>query len=141
MKKWLYLAAALLAVGILSRLPHPARDAAKLSPVQTVYLYIEEDAFHIETDTGDHGSGPTLAAAVSDMKANASAELFLETAEYLLLSPNTPIPNDLFTLLRPSCCVCYTDVLPDLPAATQYLTIHPPEYTLAHLRAELANVR
>ena len=33
MKKWLYLAAGLAALGLLSRLPHPARDIAKLDPV------------------------------------------------------------------------------------------------------------
>ena len=136
MKKWLCLAAALAALAILSRLPHPARDISRLDPVQTVYLYMEGNRLHMETDTGDHGSGKTLPDALSDMKANADAEIFLDTAEYLILDPKVPITQDLFTLLHPTCRVVFTAEKPDLPAAAQYLSIHTPKTTLAHLRAQ-----
>lgn len=135
MKKWLYLIAALTAVGVLSRLPHPARDIAKLDPVQTVWLYMEGQTLHIETDTGDHGSGPDLSAAAADMRASADTEIFLDTAEYLILSPDVTATSDLYTLLRPDCRVCFTEEKPDLTAAAQYLSIHVPKTTLAHLRA------
>ena len=136
MKKWLYLTAALAAFGLLSRLPHPARDISKLDPVQTVYLYMEGPRLHMETDTGDHGSGKTLPDALSDMKANADAEIFLDTAEYLILDPQVPITQDLFTLLHPTCRVVFTEQVPDLENAAQYLSIHTPKTTLAHLRAQ-----
>ena len=136
MKKWLYLTAALAAFGLLSRLPHPARDISKLDPVQTVYLYMEGPRLHMETDTGDHGSGKTLPDALSDMKANADAEIFLDTAEYLVLDPEVPITQDLFDLLHPTCKVTFTTEKPDLSASSQYLSIHTPKTTLAHLRAQ-----
>ena len=136
MKKWLYLTAALAAFGLLSRLPHPARDISKLDPVQTVYLYMEGTRLHMETDTGDHGSGKTLPDALADMKAGADAGIFLDTAEYLILDPQVPITQDLFTLLHPTCKVVFSTEKPDIPAATEYLSIHTPKITLAHLRAQ-----
>ena len=136
MKKWLYLTAALTAFGLLSRLPHPARDISKLDPVQTVYLYMEGTRLHMETDTGDHGSGKTLPDALADMKAGADAGIFLDTAEYLILDPQVPITQDLFTLLHPTCKVVFSTEKPDIPAATEYLSIHTPKITLAHLRAQ-----
>lgn len=136
MKKWLCLAAAFAALAILSRLPHPARDISRLDPVQTVYLYMEGTRLHMETDTGDHGSGKTLPDVLSDMKAGADAGIFLDTAEYLILDPEVPLTQDLFTLLHPTCRVAFTTEKPDLPAAAQYLSIHAPKTTLAHLRAQ-----
>lgn len=135
MKKWLFPLAALTAVAVLSRLPHPARDISKLDPVQTVYIYMEGDTLHMETDTGDLGSGHTLTEAAQSMKENADAEIFLETAEYLILSPDVPISEDFYTHLRPSCRVCFMESRPDLTAAAAYLSIHTPDLTLAKLRA------
>ncbi len=134
MKKWLYLIGALAAVGILSRLPHPARDIAKLEPVRAVYLYMERGRLCIETDTGDSGSGKDLTEATADLKSRADGEIFLDTAEFLLLAPEVEINPDFYTHLRPGCKVSYTDAIPDLEAAVAYLAAHPPETTLAHLR-------
>lgn len=136
MKRWLYLLGALAVLGVVARLPHPARDIAKLDPVQTVYLYVEAGQLHIETDTGDHGSGPTLTAAAADLRARADAEIFLDTAEYLLLDPGVAITDEFYTLLRPACRVVFTQSRPDLEAAAGYLAIHTPETTLARLRAQ-----
>ena len=135
MKKWLYLTAAFLAIGLLSRLPHPAQDIAKLDPVQAVYIYLEEGNIHIQTDTGDHGSGESLAAAEADLRANASKEVYPDTAEFLILDPNVPVTDDFFTILSSSCHVCYTQTTPDLAAASAYLSTHTPTLRLAHLRA------
>ena len=134
MKKWLYLTAALAAAGILSRLPHPARDIAKLEPVRTVCLFREDEALSIETDTGDCGSGPSLRAAYSDMKSKADGEIFLDTAEFLILGPGVVITEDFYDLLRPSCKVCICETRPDLETVSGYLRIHRPEMDLAHLR-------
>ena len=141
MKKWLYLAAVLTAVGILSRLPHPAKDIAKLKPVRAVYLYMELEKLHIETDTGDSGSGTTLAEAYSDMRSGADGEIFLDTAEFLILDPAICVTEDFFRLLRPACKVVYSERKPDLKAVSDYLAIHTPKTTLAHLRASVAEER
>lgn len=136
MKKWLLLIGALAAVGFLSRLPHPARDIAKLEPVRVVYLYMDQGRLCIETDTADYGSGRNLTEATDDLRTRADAEIFLDTAEFLLLSPEVAISPDFYTHLRPACKVCYTERAPDLEAAAEYLAAHPPEITLTRLRAQ-----
>ena len=135
MKKWLFFAAVLAAVAILSRRPHPARDVAKLEPVQVVYVYMDRGELTVETDTGARGNGATLTEAAADMKANASAELFLDTAEFLLLDPAVPITEEFHTLLRPTCKVTLTTVPPDLQSASAYLSNHTPPLALSELRA------
>ena len=135
MKKWLYPAAVLIAAAILSRLPHPAVDIARLDPVRAIYLYMDGAAMTIETDSGDSGSGADLEAAYADLRANAHREIFLDTAEFLLLDPKVPITEAFDSLLRPDCRVMFTDAPPDLEKAAVYLSQHPPELTLARLRA------
>ena len=133
MKKWLY-AAALLALGLLTRLPHPARDIAKLEPVQLVYIYKEMDHLCIETDTDHRGAGRDILEAAADLRSKADGEIFLETAEFLLLEEDVTVTADFFTLLRPGAGVVYTRERPDLTAAAEYLSIHSPEHTLRELR-------
>lgn len=139
MKKWILLAAAMTAAGIFVRLPHPARDIARLEPVQTLYFYMEGDVLHMEADTGAAGSGASLEEAAADMKAKAAAEIFLETAEYVILSPEVTVTEAFFEILHPSSHVCRAEVKPDLTAAAEYLDIHTPETTLADLRAAARN--
>lgn len=136
MKKWLYLAAAVAGIGLLARLPHPARDISRLEPVQLVSIHEEAGVLQIETDTGDRGTGKTLTEAEADLRAKADGEIFLETAEFLLLDPAVTVTADFFTILRPTCKVLYVKESPDLPAAAQYLSTHPPALELADLRAE-----
>lgn len=136
MKKWLY-AAALLALGLLTRLPHPARDIAKLEPVQLVYIYKEAGSLCIETDTDHRGAGRDILEAAADLRSKADGEIFLETAEFLLLEEDVIVTADFFTLLRPGAGVVYTGERPDLTAAAEYLSIHPPEHTLRELRTYL----
>ena len=135
MKKWLIPIAALAAVAIFSRLPHPARDIADLKPVRAVYIHMEGRTLHIETDTGDSGTGTDLTEAHEALLTEADGEIFLDTAEFLLLDPKVPITEAFDSLLRPDCRVPFTDAPPDLEKAAAYLSQHPPELTLARLRA------
>lgn len=136
MKKWLHLTLALAALGLLTRLPLPAKDIAKLDPVRAIYLYIENGVLTIETDTGDSGSGVSLTDAAAWMKADADREIFLETAEFLILDPAVPVTEEFFTLLRPGCQVVFSAEPPDLEVVGDYFGIHEPNLTLAKLRAE-----
>lgn len=135
MKKWLIPAAVLAAVAVFSRLPHPARDIADLKPVRAIYIHMEGRNFHVQTDTGDSGTGPDLAEACADLRAEADGEIFLDTAEFLILDPEVSITGEIFALLRPDCRVTFTDAPPDLEKAAAYLSQHPPKLTLARLRA------
>ena len=134
MKKWLY-PMAFLAAAILSRLPHPAVDIARLDPVRSVYLYMDGAELTIETDSGDSGSGPDLEAAYADLRANAHREIFLDTVEFLILDPDVPITEAFYELLRPTTQVVFSNEKPNLKTISDYLTIHPPEITLAKFRA------
>ena len=139
MKKWLYVIGVLTAVGILSRLPHPARDIARLEPVRAVYIYMDGGNLCIETDTGDSGTGADLTDAAENMRSGADGEIFLDTAEFLVLDPTVAVAEDFYTLLRPACKVAFSASAPDLKAAADYLAIHTPELTLAQLRARNAD--
>ena len=134
MKKWLY-PAVFLAAAILSRLPHPAVDIARLEPVRSVYLYMDGATMTIETDSGDSGSGADLEGAYAALRANARREIFLDTAEFLVLAPDVPITEAFYELLRPTTQVVFSNGKPDLETISDYLTIHPPEITLAKFRA------
>ena len=136
MKKWLFLTAVLIAVAVLSRRPHPARDVAKLEPVQVVYVCIDGAELSVETDTGAKGTGVTLAEAAADMKAKASGEVFLDTAEFLLIHPAVPITEEFHTLLRPTCRVILATAAPDFQAVSDYLSVHTPPRTLSDLKAQ-----
>ena len=134
MKKWLY-PAVFLAAAILSRLPHPAVDIARLDPVRAIYLYMDGAELTIETDSGDSGSGPNLEAAYAALRNNADREIFLDTAEFLILTPDVPITEVFYELLRPTTQVVFSNEKPNLETVSDYLTIHPPDLTLAKLRA------
>ena len=133
MKKWLY-PAAFIAAAILSCLPHPAVDIARLDPVRAIYLYMDGAELTIETDSGDSGTGADLEGAYAALRANAHREIFLDTAEFLILDPNVPISEPFYELLRPTTQVVFSNGKPDLETISDYLTIHPPETPLAHLR-------
>ena len=135
MKKWLYPAAVLIAAAILSRLPHPAVDIARLDPVRAIYLYMDGATMTIETDSGDSGSGPDLEGAYAALRTNADREIFLDTAEFLILAPDVPITEAFYAVLRPTTQVVFSNEKPNLETISDYFTIHPPETPLAHLRA------
>lgn len=134
MKKWMYLTAVLAVAGILSRLPHPARDIAKLEPVRAVYLSMDNGVLNIETDTDDSGSGRSLSEAYADMKSKADGEIFLDTAEFLLLDHQVVITAEFYDLLRPSCKVLRSEQKPDMERISDYLAVHTPESMLAEYR-------
>ena len=133
MKKWLYLAALLTAV-ILTRLPHPAVDIARLDPVRSIYIDIVGETLTIETDSGASGSGKTLLEACENLTANAHREIFLDTAEFLILHPGVGITEEFCHILRPTAKVVWSTERPDMEMIADYLSIHPPATTLAHLR-------
>ena len=135
MKNWLLLPG-LLAAGLLLRLPHPARDIARLEPVRAVYLCIEQGLTTIETDTGTTGTGADLESAYADLRNNADREIFLDTAEFLILDTHVPITEAFYELLRPTTRVVFSNEKPNLETVSDYLTIHPPDLTLAKLRAK-----
>ena len=135
MKGFLIGAAVLTAALLLSGENGAGTDIAKLEPAQV--LWVEESAGYVSvsTDIGQSGRGTDLAAAVRDMEQAASGTVFLDTAEYLLLSPSAEewLP-ELAELLRGSCRVCLVEGTADLEAVGAYLAVHKPGVTLRDCR-------
>lgn len=136
MKRWLFYAAIIVAAALLSGKGTPGADVGKLQPVQVVRVSGGADWVKIETDTGDMGTGSNLEQAFEDMKETSSAEIFLDTAEYLLVSQGRKdLLSEMMTHLRPSCTVCIVDGEPDMEKVGAFLHQHEPQTTLMHYRA------
>ena len=79
----------LLYIGILALLllaPVQRLDVAKLEPVQTVAMSVADGEVVLETDTKNKGQGNTLQAAVKNLKENTPGVIYLDTAQYLLIT-------------------------------------------------------
>jgi len=60
-------------------------DIAKLEPVEAVAVYMEDGLITLQTDGEDIGRGTTAQEALADLKENALAVIYLDTADYLLI--------------------------------------------------------
>lgn len=125
----------LAAVWVLPRLSHPGVDIGKLEPAEAVQIIAGEDGIRIVTDGGAWGEGQTLEQAVIHLKSGAPAEVFLETADKLVITGPFDDWETVYRLFRPACRACIAREELDLQEAVGYLRIHPPEQTLGMLRA------
>lgn len=111
-------------------------DVARLEAVKTVEISCQNGAVVIKTDTGAVGVGGSLREAFDDLEETATGTVFLETAEYLLITPECRgLLDALWTYLRPSCAVCLLEGSGDLEKAGEYLDAHKPDTTLMDCRA------
>ena len=79
----------ILYVAILAALffaPLERADVAKLLPIQAVAVYADNGQVVLETDAKAQGRGDSAEQALENMKATTSAVVYLDTAEYLLVS-------------------------------------------------------
>ncbi|MCD7755594.1 MAG: hypothetical protein LUJ09_04585 [Firmicutes bacterium] len=131
MRRWIVYLLLFCAVLALNGEPFGGTDLAQLSPVKLLQISRQADTLRIETDTGYSGEGADLDAALQDLADTTPGMIFLETADYLLLSPDcqTLLPA-LADSLRPACAVCLTWDTPELEEAAEYLTVHEPDVTL-----------
>ena len=136
MNRWLWMPEALFVVAVLGSRPSAGTDVGKLQPVQVVCLARTNGNVMVCTDTGDCGTGADLKTAVEDMKACAAGEIFLETADHLLLMPDClELLEEAAVLLRPSCTLCLLEGEPNLEQIGQFLDLHAPKVTLMEYRA------
>ena len=118
----LYLAAlALLLLG------SGGTDIGRLRPVEAVWLREENGLLILETDTGDMGWGMTVEDAVKKLKETTPGQIYLDTADYLLLEEGLEgeIP-DLREHLKKRTAMAYGPEPLDLEAAVCYLRVHRP---------------
>lgn len=136
MKRWIWCAGALLLTAVLGGMPFIGTDIAKLQPVEVLRVQKDGDVILVELDTGDSGKGTTLEAALQDLKDSTPGEVFLETAEYLLISREVEaLLSSLAEYLRPACGVCLEDGVAKLEDVAEFLGAHEPGLTLQEYRA------
>ena len=115
-------------IGILAMLfaaPLESADVGKLLPVQVVQLRKENGWVVLETDTENVGMGGTAKQALQNLKDTASGIIYLDTAEYLLLSKDAEDAlTQLRTALKPKTGVCYAEEGVDLKEAGKFLSAH-----------------
>lgn len=136
MKKWLFYALVLAAIPVLSFGRSGGQDVGKLQPVQVVMARPENGKLRLLTDTEDTGKGEDAHGAIEDMNETASARIFLDTADYLLLAEGAEqwLPQ-LQEYLRPSCSLCYVAGEVDVTKVGEFLQLHEPELTLTQYEA------
>ncbi len=133
MKYWVWIP--LAALLLLS--PFQGNDVGKLRPVELVTMRREKNAVVLETDTGDVGRGRDPLTALEDLKRSAPGALFLDTADYFLVTRETEnLLPELSGVLRPAVEICVYSEETDLMGAVEYLRAHSPEVTLLQWRTQ-----
>lgn len=128
MKRILIYIAALAAALLV---PIEGTDVGELQPVGVIQLYKEEDTVVIVTDTGDSGRGKTVEAAFENLEETTAGIIFLDTADYLLLSEGATVEAmELEGYLKPSVRVCMAEKEIDPAQAAEYLAVHRPAVRL-----------
>ena len=123
-------------IGILAALlaaPAKPLNIGELLPVQVVSIYKENDWAIIETDTENKGIGGTTQQALHNLKETASGIIYLDTAEYLLMTEDAEASvEELRQELKPSVKLCMAAEPVDLAEAAKYLKVHGELPKLKH---------
>lgn len=135
MKRWIGLLAGFALAVFLA--PSKEMDISALRPVELLFLYKEDGMIGIKTDTGDSGTGADLSAAVEDLKATAPGEIFLDTADYVMVTAETKgYLRELKEILRPAAEVVLAQGEFNMSEAVEFLRIHNPGMKLKDYRSE-----
>lgn len=131
---WVLLALTVKASGLL---PFESRDVAKLAPIRALTVSVEDG--QVVLDGGDcQGRGESWSRALSDLRRGAQGEVFLETADQLILSgPAVSLLPEIVRSesLRPGADVCRCGPRPPDPEeAADYLSAHETGLTLLDVR-------
>ena len=106
-------------------------DIGKLRPVETVQLYEKGELLFLATDTGDVGWGLTVEQAVRKLKETTPGQIYLDTADYLLVEPGVEehLPA-MREYLKARTRVAYGPEGIDLEAVSASFRIHQPSGTI-----------
>lgn len=134
MRKVLYV---LLLVALLF-VPLNRVNVADLLPVEAVAVYMDGDWVVLETDTEHTGRGTTVKEALADLKENTPAVVYLDTAEYLLVSADAAEQIDsLRPYLKSSVKVCMCMAPGRVKDVVEYLEIHGDLPRLKNLKQKM----
>ena len=131
MKKAIIDVSAVVLVCALDILPFTGTDVAKLQPVEVLIVQQVGNQFLVCTESGLSGYGESIPLALDDLKLTASGEVFLDTAEYLLLTARCLDEiGILWQYLRPACQVYLLEGEGEFMNLAKYLESHPSDTTL-----------
>lgn len=105
--------------------PVESVNVGQLHPVELVMVTREGEDIVLTTDTGDMGQGADGLSALENLKATATGTVYLDTAEFLLLTEGAEdAARQLRQHLKPSVRVCMAESGADLVAAAKFLSAH-----------------
>lgn len=114
----------IIILALLLFAPVESLDVAKLEPVQTVALYTDGSAIVLKTDTDNKGRGVTVDGAYADLEEKTPGVIYLDTAEYLLVTHDAAIHVDVLRkYLHSSVEICFWDGEGSITDAAQYLSV------------------
>ena len=113
-------------IGIITLLiPVDRVDIGTLEPIQAVWLSTENGRIILITDTDDRGEGKTVKEALEKMKRSSTGNVYLDTAEFLLVSENAQAEIvSIKPYLKPSVRVCLFAGQMKLTDAAAYMDAH-----------------
>lgn len=121
----------ILLLGAALILPLEGTDVGKLLPVELVQLDKVGDTVVVSTDVGAAGVGDTVEAAIHDMGRTTAGIVFLDTADYLLVTESAMEEvEDIGKHLKRSVRICKQNAELNLKDAAAYLSVHKPECKL-----------
>ncbi len=133
MRKILYIAI----LSLLFFAPVERVDVSKLLPIRAVAVYTQGNEVVLETDTEHKGTGRDVVQALRNLKKETPAVVYLDTAEYLLVSREAEIYiSQLSDWLKPSVKVSICDVREQVKEAAEYLDVHGGATELRHWRTK-----
>lgn len=130
MKKWMILGALLLLL-----LPQRGTDVGKLLPVETLLIEKRAGMYVLSADTGDTASGESLKTAVENLQRSAPGEIFLDTADYVLLTRETiGCIGELSLFVRPGTQVYVAEQNVQFEEIGEFLRTHGPKAPLYRVK-------
>ena len=112
-------------LAILFFVPLERVDVAKLLPIEAVAVYMDAGDVVFETDTEHKGRGVDVTKAIENLKENTSAVVYLDTAEFLMVSEDALAEMDaLRKHLKPSVKLFVGDAREKVKQTAKYLEVH-----------------
>ncbi len=112
-------------------IPVEKLDVGKLEPVQAVWMYKQGNWIVLETDTQDRGVGRTVEEALSDLEEHCLGIIYLDTAQFLLVSENAVEQiTEVQPHLKRSVELCQWDGKGSVADAAIYMTSHENGYPI-----------
>ena len=126
-----------LILGALFFAPVESAEVAKLEPVQAVWMYMKEDQIVLETDTEDKGSGATVEEALKDMKRKSAGIIYLDTAQFVLITGAEQQIPALTSYIKGSARLCRWDGKGELSEAVKYADAHAVGTEVRHWKPDV----